>query len=154
VSDIEGFRVTWPRTRSHLLLKTKTNELEKTISLIKLCGVQLNVPLKLLACLAVSTPDGVAASRMPSAARKLEAGRTGGALAKHNAYNNITGSGCAKVSGMGRQQTVHLRQTLSLVVMRQSWALSPSAGEKDQPGDEGGICKEQCPEHMSHAQKT
>lgn len=49
----------------------KTNEWEMTISLIKVCSVQWKMPLKLLACFAVSTPDGVNASGIPSAARKL-----------------------------------------------------------------------------------
>jgi hypothetical protein len=43
-----------------------------TISLIKVCTVQWMMPLKLLACFAVSTPDGANASRIPSAAGKLQ----------------------------------------------------------------------------------
>jgi hypothetical protein len=66
-----GLRVIWPLTRSHLF-KKKATELEMTIRLIKVCSVQWKMPLKLLACLAVSTPDGVNASGIPSAVKKLQ----------------------------------------------------------------------------------
>jgi len=60
-----------PDSRSHLF--HETNELEITISLIKVCSVQWKeMPLKLLACFIVSKADGANASRTPSAATKLQ----------------------------------------------------------------------------------
>jgi len=60
-----------PRSQSHLF--GETNELEITISLIKVCSVQWKeMPLKLLACFIVSKADGANASRTPSAATKLQ----------------------------------------------------------------------------------
>ena len=60
-----------PHSQSHLF--HETNELEITISLIKVCSVQWKkMPLKLLACFIVSKADGANASRTPSAATKLQ----------------------------------------------------------------------------------
>ena len=60
-----------PRSHSHLF--HETNELEITIGLIKVCSVQWKkMPLKLLACFIVSKADGANASRIPSAATKLQ----------------------------------------------------------------------------------